>query len=92
MREIDFLTIAENLQVRTLKARLGGEIGYSDVNTHKGYCSLIIHSMVELTDLTLIQPETDGNNSVQETERRRLDDLLIKYIEIYTKLYLSFIN
>ena len=26
-----------NLQVRTFKARLGGQFGYSDVNTHKGY-------------------------------------------------------
>ena len=24
-------------KVRTLKVRLGGEIGYSDVNMHKGY-------------------------------------------------------
>ena len=26
------------LKVRTLKVRLGGEIGYSDLNTHNGYC------------------------------------------------------
>ena len=29
--------VSWSLQVRTLKARLEGEIGYSDVNMHKGY-------------------------------------------------------
>ena len=30
-----------HLQVRTFKARLGSEIGYSDVNTHQGYSEVI---------------------------------------------------